>query len=100
MTSTAVATEAAKEEASLTFHQLTAYFAELDATRSRIRMMKLLADLFIKTRPEEVDKVIYLLQGRVAPLYAPIGVWHGGATYRRGGGRRYRGNPRRRASTL
>ena len=72
MTSTAVATEAAKEEASFTFHQLTAYFAELDATRSRISMMKLLADLFIKTRPEEVDKVIYLLQGRVAPLYAPI----------------------------
>ena len=65
-------TESGLELASLTFHQLTGYFAALDETRSRIRMMELLADLFTKTRPEEVDKVIYLLQGRVAPLYAPI----------------------------
>ncbi len=65
-------TESGQELASLTFHQLTGYFAALDETRSRIRMMELLADLFTKTRPEEVDKVIYLLQGRVAPLYAPI----------------------------
>ena len=64
--------ESGQELASLTFHQLTGYFAALDETRSRIRMMELLADLFTKTRPEEVDKVIYLLQGRVAPLYAPI----------------------------
>lgn len=72
MTETAESTLTASEQAPLTFFQLTTYFAELDATRSRIRMMESLADLFVKTRPEEVDKVIYLLQGRVAPLYAPI----------------------------
>ena len=64
--------EPAEEPSALYFHQLTAYFAELDATRSRIRLMELLADLFTKTRHEEMDEVIYLLQGRVAPLYAPI----------------------------
>lgn len=72
MTETADSTPVASNQAPLTFYQLTTYFADLDATRSRIRMMELLADLFVQTRPEEVDKVIYLLQGRVAPLYAPI----------------------------
>ncbi len=72
MSSTAEVTESVEKKAALFFHQLTAYFAELDATRSRIRMMELLADLFTKTRPDEMDRVIYLLQGRVAPLYAPI----------------------------
>lgn len=71
-TATADADTAVQEGAPLAFHQLTAYFAELDATRSRIRMMELLAELFTKTRPDEMDKTIYLLQGRVAPLYAPI----------------------------
>ena len=69
---TSDATTPAQEAAPLTFWQLTACFAELDATRSRIRMMELLAELFTQTRPEEMDKLIYLLQGRVAPLYAPI----------------------------
>ena len=72
MSSTANAIDPTEELSALYFHQLTAYFAELDATRSRIRMMELLADLFTKTRHEEMDEVIYLLQGRVAPLYAPI----------------------------
>ena len=72
MSSTANAIDSTEELSALYFHQLTAYFAELDATRSRIRMMELLADLFTKTRHEEMDEVIYLLQGRVAPLYAPI----------------------------
>ncbi|MYB76184.1 MAG: ATP-dependent DNA ligase [Chloroflexi bacterium] len=72
MSSTENAIDPTEELSALYFHQLTAYFAELDATRSRIRMMELLADLFTKTRHEEMDEVIYLLQGRVAPLYAPI----------------------------
>ncbi len=72
MSSTANAIDPTEELSALYFHQLTAYFAELDATRSRIRMMELLANLFTKTRHEEMDEVIYLLQGRVAPLYAPI----------------------------
>ncbi|MDE2817635.1 MAG: ATP-dependent DNA ligase [Chloroflexota bacterium] len=72
MSSSANGCEPTEQLSALYFHQLTAYFAELDATRSRIQMMELLADLFTKTRPEEMDEVIYLLQGRVAPLYAPI----------------------------
>ena len=72
MTPNAAAGESAVDDAAVSFHQLTSYFADLDATRSRIRMMELLAELFTKTRPEEMDRVIYLLQGRVAPLYAPI----------------------------
>ncbi len=72
MAATLDATAGSEEAVALTFHQLTAYFAELDATRSRIRMMELLAELFTNTRPDEMDKTIYLLQGRVAPLYAPI----------------------------
>ncbi len=65
-------THTPQDGASLTFFELSACFAKLDATRSRTEMMELLAELFVKTRPDEMDKVIYLLQGRVAPLYAPI----------------------------
>ena len=34
-------------------------------------MTVILADLFKKTSAEEIDKAVYLLQGRVAPLYTP-----------------------------
>jgi len=35
-------------------------------------LIDILADLFKNTKKEEIDKVIYLLQGRIAPFFAPL----------------------------
>ncbi|OGY25912.1 MAG: DNA ligase [Candidatus Woykebacteria bacterium RBG_16_39_9b] len=54
------------------FSDLTIYFEELEATSSRIELTNILSDLLKKLSPEEIDKVAYLLQGRVVPFYEPI----------------------------
>lgn len=35
-------------------------------------MVEILADLFKKSSSSEIDKMVYLLQGRIAPLYEPL----------------------------
>lgn len=54
------------------FSELATYFEKLEETSSRLILIDILAELFKKVTPSEMDKVIYLLQGRVAPFYAPI----------------------------
>ncbi len=56
----------------MTFKDLAHYLQELEETTSRNSMVELLADLFAKTDAAEIDTVVYLLQGRVAPLYLPL----------------------------
>jgi len=51
------------------FSKLAVFFEEIEKTSSRLEITQLLADLFKKLSPEEIEKTIYLLQGRVAPLY-------------------------------
>lgn len=45
---------------------------ELESTASRNAMTQVLAQLFKKTSAEEIDKVVYLLQGRVAPIFVSL----------------------------
>jgi len=54
------------------FSQLAKYFEEIENTSSRLIITKLLADLFYKLSDEEIDKTIYLFQGRVGPLFEKI----------------------------
>lgn len=54
------------------FKNLADYFEKLEKTSSRLILIDILADLFRHTDKEEIDKVTYLLQGRIAPFYAPI----------------------------
>lgn len=54
------------------FSKLTAYFEQLEETSSRLSLIDILATLFKDTEKAEIDKIIYLIQGRVAPFYAPI----------------------------
>jgi DNA ligase-1 len=54
------------------FSQLADYFEKLESTSSRLALIDILADLFKHTHKDEIDKIIYLLQGRIAPFYAPI----------------------------
>lgn len=54
------------------FNQLADYFNRLEFTSSRNAMVEILASLFKETSAEEIDRVAYLTQGRVAPLYEPV----------------------------
>ena len=54
------------------FVDLASYFEKLEATSSRLQLIEILSDLFKQVDKREIDKVIYLTQGRIAPFYAPI----------------------------
>src|SRR5687767_3449782 len=54
------------------FKNLSKHLEKLESTASRNTMIELLAELFREADATEIDKMIYLLQGRVAPLYEPI----------------------------
>jgi DNA ligase-1 len=54
------------------FSALSKYLEKLEHTTSRNIMIEILADLFKKAPPEDIDKIVYLLQGRIAPLYSPL----------------------------
>lgn len=48
------------------------YLDKLEDTSSRLALIDILSELFNKIDNDEIDRVIYLMQGRVAPFYAPI----------------------------
>jgi len=54
------------------FSELTTYFEKMEQTSSRLSLIEILSELFKKTDTEEIAKIVYLSQGRVAPFYAPI----------------------------
>ena len=52
------------------FKTLTAYLQKLEGTSSRIEITKILADVFQKLSPAEIDKAVYLILGILAPGYS------------------------------
>jgi DNA ligase-1 len=54
------------------FSELTEYFEKLEGTSSRLALIEILSELFKKTPAEEIEKIVYLIQGRLAPFFAPI----------------------------
>ncbi|MEO6508786.1 MAG: DNA ligase, partial [Patescibacteria group bacterium] len=54
------------------FADLGLYFEKIESTSSRLTITELLADLFKKLKPEEMDITMYLLQGRIAPQFEKI----------------------------
>ena len=55
------------------FARLANTFEELDRTSSRLTLIELLTQLFRSIyRPEEIEQVCYLVQGRVAPFYVAL----------------------------
>lgn len=56
----------------MTFKELSDYLQKLEGTASRNDMVLLLSELFEKVPTDVFDKVMYLLQGRVAPLYVNL----------------------------
>lgn len=55
------------------FQELAIYFDKLEETSSRLSLIDILSELFksVKTG-EEIEKICYLVQGRVAPFFEPI----------------------------
>lgn len=56
----------------MTFKKLAEYFEKMEGTSSRLSLIEILAELFKEVNLEEIAKVSYLIQGRVAPFYSPI----------------------------
>ena len=54
------------------FKRLVDYFARLERTTGRNEMIGILAELFHEAEVEEIDKIIYLCQGQLAPAYEKI----------------------------
>ncbi len=54
------------------FSELAIFFQKLENTPSRNSMTEILAGLFKKSDVSEIDKISYLTQGRIAPLFIPL----------------------------
>ncbi len=54
------------------FSILATYFERLERTSSRLALIDILADVFRRTDKHSIDKITYLLQGRIAPFFEPI----------------------------
>lgn len=57
----------------MNFSEFTNYLEKLEGTSSRLSLISILSDLFKQIEsPEEIEKVCYLVQGRIAPFFAPL----------------------------
>ncbi len=54
------------------FSVLAETFEKMEKTTKRLELTKLLVELFKKTPPELVDKVVYLIQGKLRPDFEGI----------------------------
>ena len=54
------------------FEELASYFQSIERTPSRNEMTEILAELFKKSAPEEIDKICYLSMGRLVPQYESL----------------------------
>ncbi len=55
------------------FSDLASYFEKLEKTSSRLSLIDILSQLFKEIQsPQEIEKVIYLVQGRVAPFFEAL----------------------------
>ena len=73
-----------KEGTPLEFARLANCFEKLEKTNSRLALIALLAELFRSIeRPDEVEKVCYLVQGRVAPFFEALETGRGEKTVAR-----------------
>src|ERR1700730_19799 len=62
-----------KEEHAVEFAALAHTFEELEGTSSRLALIELLTQLFHSIqRPEEIEQVCYLVQGRVVPFFLAL----------------------------
>src|SRR5439155_14629964 len=56
----------------MTFSELSGYLDRLEATSSRNDLVKTLAELYMKSSPDEIQPLTYLIQGRLVPFFEPV----------------------------
>lgn len=56
----------------MTFSTLSEYFEKLEKTSSRLLLIDILADLFKHAHKDEIEMIVYLTQGRVAPFFEAL----------------------------
>jgi len=54
------------------FSEFSDYLEKLEATSSRLSLIEILSELFKKTPDKEIEEIVYLIQGRIAPFFAPL----------------------------
>jgi len=54
------------------FSELAKYFEKIEKNSSRLEITRILSELFKSLNSQEIEKVVYLLQGRVGPAYEGI----------------------------
>lgn len=53
------------------FSKLAEYFEKLESETKRNELVQILSEVFKESRETEVDKICYLIQGRVVPFFEP-----------------------------
>jgi len=56
----------------MTFKTLASYITRIELLSSRLEITKILAELFSKLSPEEFEKTVYLILGRLTPTYKTV----------------------------
>lgn len=54
------------------FRTLGEYYEKLEGTSKRLELIDILSKLFKESDAQEIGKICYLLQGRVAPFFEPV----------------------------
>jgi len=54
------------------FSEFANYLEKLETTSSRLILIEILSELFKETSSREIEKTVYLIQGRIAPFFEPI----------------------------
>ena len=54
------------------FSELAAYLDQLEATNSRNELVRILSELYRACSVDVIEPTTYLIQGRLAPFFAPI----------------------------
>ena len=54
------------------FDEFAAYLDRLEATRGRNDLVRILSELYGACSSDEIEHITYLIQGRLAPFFAPV----------------------------
>lgn len=62
----------AMDEDPMRFDELAAYLERLEATNSRNELVRIVSELYGACSVNEIEPITYLIQGRLAPFFAPV----------------------------
>jgi DNA ligase 1 len=60
------------DDALMRFDELAAYLERLEATSSRNELVRITSELYVACSVAEIEAITYLVQGRLAPFFAPV----------------------------